>query len=469
MFKISNIVKIIIIIIPIIFFSFNFDSLIQINKKYFSEDVKYFFKKYIFFTRTINNLEKEIKFYKDQLGNRNFAVAKLEYQNKFIKNYINNGALIGNKKILTSNKKINNIKTFLLLNSNFQEFENEKDFRGEFFISVFENRIIVTFSNGNQFYFNKADLNFSKLNIYNAQNNIKDFFLNNKDIEYENFPPSSKILSSLIIDNNIYLSYLKKKKDDCYTVSVIYSEINFDKKFIYKNFFEKLECVSIKVTANSAGGKMLFLPPNNLFLTIGDQITMNKAQDVNSIFGKNIIINLKDGSYKKISMGHKNSQGAAYSNKHNLIFFSEHQAQGGCEINMINLNENNKIYNFGWPVASYGIHYDWMSKKIKKQYLMYKSHEKHGFDEPLIYFPLSIAPTQLIIQDENSNEINFFLATLKEKSLLELKYNIKEKKMTLVNKIFLNDRIRDIHLIEDKLLLAFEKDPSLGIIEFLKN
>jgi hypothetical protein len=110
-----------------------------------------------------------------------------------------------------------------------------------------------------------------------------------------------------------------------------------------------------------------------------------------------------------------------------------------------------------------------MSKKIKKQYLMYKSHEKHGFDEPLIYFPLSIAPTQLIIQDENSNEINFFLATLKEKSLLELKYNIKEKKMTLVNKIFLNDRIRDIHLIEDKLLLAFEKDPSLGVIEFLKN
>ena len=55
-------------------------------------------------------------------------------------------------------------------------------------------------------------------------------------------------------------------------------------------------------------------------------------------------------------MGHRNPQGLDYSKKFDYVISSEHGPAGGDEVNL-NINPE-KVKNFGWPISSYGNHYD---------------------------------------------------------------------------------------------------------------
>ena len=74
---------------------------------------------------------------------------------------------------------------------------------------------------------------------------------------------------------------------------------------------------------------------------------------------KIIKININNGEYKIISMGHRNPQGLYFDKDNNFILETEHGPRGGDEINLINIREfnNNKILNYGWAISSYGEHY----------------------------------------------------------------------------------------------------------------
>ena len=56
---------------------------------------------------------------------------------------------------------------------------------------------------------------------------------------------------------------------------------------------------------------------------------------------------------------------------------------GGDEVNL-NFLDNEKIANFGWPLASYGEPYPNQDKKFyKEKGFLKKSHSDNGFEEPL--------------------------------------------------------------------------------------
>ena len=115
-----------------------------------------------------------------------------------------------------------------------------------------------------------------------------------------------------------------------------------------------------------------------------------------------------------------------------------------------------KIYNYGWPISSYGEHYDRVSDEDRKKYPLHKSHQEYGFEEPLIYFNPAIAPSEIIIDEERGGEIFFLLSTLKDKTLIELKYNSINKEMKFLKKTPIGARIRDIHNEQEYILLAME-------------
>ena len=82
-----------------------------------------------------------------------------------------------------------------------------------------------------------------------------------------------------------------------------------------------------------------------------------------------------------------------------ILFSIDHGPQGGDEINLNFFPQNNKLKNYGWPIASYGEHYGGKIDKNKKKYEkapLLKSHEKNGFIEPHKFFVPSIAPSDIL-------------------------------------------------------------------------
>lgn len=149
--------------------------------------------------------------------------------------------------------------------------------------------------------------------------------------------------------------------------------------------------------ANHFGSRLVFAPDGNLFITLGDRFDyMDEAQQLDNHLGKLVRIQ-RDGSAPKNnpftrnseampeiwSYGHRHIQGAAIHPESGKLWIHEHGPRGGDEINIPQPGKN-----YGWPKASYGIHY-WMTP-IKDE------HAEQGFEEPIYFWTPSIAPSGML-------------------------------------------------------------------------
>ena len=119
------------------------------------------------------------------------------------------------------------------------------------------------------------------------------------------------------------------------------------------------------------------------------------AQDPNSHAGKTLRLRL-DGSVPDdnpfvgveghkpeiYSMGHRNQMGLALHPETNQPWTTEHAPQGGDELNAIEAGRN-----YGWPIVSYGRHYNGV--RISERFW------EEGMEEPAIFWLPSIAPSGL--------------------------------------------------------------------------
>lgn len=104
--------------------------------------------------------------------------------------------------------------------------------------------------------------------------------------------------------------------------------------------------------SNNHNGTRLLIDGDKLFVTTGDAETPSISQDISSINGKVLRLNL-DGTIPGDnpipgnaiwSWGHRNAQGLVMAN--GLLYSSEHGASSDDEINIIK-----KGRNYGWPVV----------------------------------------------------------------------------------------------------------------------
>lgn len=117
---------------------------------------------------------------------------------------------------------------------------------------------------------------------------------------------------------------------------------------------------------NHFGGRIVFSPEGQLFLTLGDRFKFDPAQDLSDHVGTIIRIN-RDGSVPEDnpfvdqakakgeiwSYGHRNIESAGIDPATGVLWVAEMGPLGGDE-----LNQPEPGRNYGWPLVSWGRHYD---------------------------------------------------------------------------------------------------------------
>ena len=365
------------------------------------------------------------------------------------------GELIESKEIKTKSNSVKyNFKEFFLpfkrldLTYGWKAIENSKRAH---YLETRDDKTIVVSGEGDFIYFDTKNFNSNKLIQKKLPSNLYEF------LEKENF--SLIGLRDLLIDNDkLYISAILRDKDQKYTICILSSKFNY-KKLKFDFLFNPnmgMEKYSI-----GTGGRIVEFNENKLLFTIGHFSVPEQVQNKGDLIGKIISIDKNDKSYEMISLGHRNQQGLFYykDDKGNqFIINSEHGPKGGDEIN-VNYLENNKLPNFGWPVASYGINYDGTNP-------FKSSHEDFGFVEPLKYFTPSIGISEISVKSESDYNI-IYTSSLRAKSIYIIKTNKNFTKIVNEDRLILDYRIRDIKYVEnlDGYIVILENTPSIGFVK----
>jgi len=333
--------------------------------------------------------------------------------------------------------------------------DNKKNIYGvtPFYIDLVDNNLLLTFKYSEIFYIKVPEL------LSSGQEDNKPVF---KKINHN--LKKIKILDTLVHENFIYLSAQLEIDPGCKRFVIYKSNFSLDELFFEKIFTDQV-CFETIIMA----GKMQFHEGyRGLIVSTGGDISDNKyknpsdprPQDDNSLSGKILLIDHKNGNHKIFSKGHRNVIGL-YVNKEGLILATENGPRGGDEINLI---EEGK--NYGWPISSYGSHEDYLPKKPFYK----KSHIDYNFQEPIFSFIPSIGISEIIKLGDNFSEFwkdSFLISSLNDRHIYRTVFDKKYKKIKFYERIFIGERIRDIKFYdkENLIFLALEETGSIGILK----
>lgn len=315
-----------------------------------------------------------------------------------------------------------------------------------FFMEYFDSKIFIITKNAEIFYTNIENLKNKK--IFKIENNLKeievlDFKINKKSFFITGFNSNNKCKELLILKSNLNFNQLKfniiKRFGGCF------ESIQAGKM----QFYNKTEKILISTAAD---------------ILKNDDETDNKPQNINSPYGKILLFDPNVNETKVFSYGHRNILGLYADDK--IILATENGPAGGDEINKIELHGN-----YGWPIASYGEKY---SHDYTETLNYKKNHENLNFIEPIFAFVPSIGISEIIKLDNNFSKLwvdNFLISSLNSKHIYRVKFDNQFKSIKFYEKIFINERIRDmIYLKESKIiLLALEETGSIGILQNINN
>lgn len=157
------------------------------------------------------------------------------------------------------------------------------------------------------------------------------------------------------------------------------------------------------------GGRIKISPDKKLYITTGDAQNPQLAQDLSSLAGKILRIEL-DGSIPNdnpfpnspvYSFGHRNPQGLAWNSK-NVLYSSEHGQTAHDEINIIQPGAN-----YGWPL----VQGDETSTEILTQKPLIHSNEE------------TWAPSGMTFVNQGPWQDKLLVATLRGQQLLVISLN----------------------------------------------
>ena len=426
-----------------------------------SKDEAIFIKKYFLPYRTINQQAEKNSELVRKLRGISVNMAEIELLKK------NNGTDIETVK---SNHYLSGVNLYNLKNTSLEKYRLtsgfysgiKNTFPGSGYIDFHKNDMVIASARGVIAFSKNFPSN--KVIFKQIQNNI-DEFINLKQYKKDK---AFSIKDLLIFKKSIYISYIEEISEDCWNTSIIsgdfnYKNINFTKLFSSKECIHSTKNIDKEFQSRQSGGRMIPFDDSNIIFSTGDYRSRHLAQKIESVNGKLIKINLKNGKYKIISMGHRNPQGLYLDKENNFLLSTEHGPKGGDEINLlkeINKNENN-MFNFGWPIASAGEHYGGKSRSNKKKYEkypLYKSHSDNGFVEPLYSFVPSIGISEIV----KTGKDNYVVSSLNDNSLYF--FTLKDVSSIKKNRVRIGERIRDLKFKNNYLYLFLEDTASIGII-----
>lgn len=346
------------------------------------------------------------------------------------------------------------------------------------YLELINDKVIFTDAVGKFFYFSTADLDKEAINFKKIPNNLKDII---KDPHFWKNDATYSIKDIEVFNNELFVSYTKEVKKNCYNTSILKSKLDLN-ELIFEEFFSDDLCAleiadglksfqGREYLAHLSGGRIQNYKKKILF-SHGDYQQRSWAQDDDHLFGKILLIDPKTKKVEHFSKGHRNPQGLLYIEDKDIILETEHGPTGGDEINKIF-----KDGNYGWPISSYGDLPKANFEGGRNDPVPHKTHKDHGFIEPLKYFVPSPGISELIYVPKkfNNKDNNIFVATMGRKkskpyvykALYDIEFNDDFSKLIEIDKIIIDERIRDMIYVKSKnlIILVLENSPSVAILK----
>lgn len=193
------------------------------------------------------------------------------------------------------------------------------------------------------------------------------------------------------------------------------------------------------------GGRMVFAPDGKLFITSGDRMYFDPAQNPAGNLGKIVRINPdgtipndnpfanKAGTKADIwSMGHRNPLGAAINPVSKQLWMNEMGPAHGDELNIPEAGKN-----YGWPIVSNGSNYD--GSNIPDH------PTKPEYAAPLNYWYPAISPSGLMFYTGNlfsSWKNNALIGGMSVEMIIKL--TLEGNKVISEERIPIGKRVRDL-------------------------
>ena len=392
-----------------------------------------------------------------------FIIPELKYENNLLQLQVDKyeqgleGKIFLEKEIISSNYKRFILKEFFLpfkqldIKAGWNKLSNT--FRAHY-LEIINDNVVVLSGEGKIIYFKKKNINTKKLNQKIINTNLKKLSSDNK---FEFFG----VRDILFDQNKIYISLILKNENG-FSMNVYVADYNLD-YLDFSIFFEKNEFTK-KYTIQS-GGRLEKFEGNKILLSLGAAESIkDRVQKDKYLEGKIISIDKESKEFEILSKGHRNPQGLIYVKKNNLIINSEHGPKGGDEVNLNFIKTSDKISNFGWPIASYGIEYNGTDPYEK-------SHSKFGFIEPFKYFSPSIGISEVLFlpKSESRKKNYIIISSLRASSIYILTVDDGFTQILEEDRIFFSgQRIRDMEYDKNlkQILMIFETTPSIATINF---
>ena len=164
-------------------------------------------------------------------------------------------------------------------------------------------------------------------------------------------------------NQRVYLSFAEPGEDSTASTALGYGTLRGDRLEDFTVIFRQEPKVK---GPNHFGGRVVFAPDGNLFLTLGERFQFDPAQNLENHLGT--VVRLKpDGSVPQDnpfvgqadakdeiwSYGHRNTESAVIDPTTQKLWIVEMGPMGGDELNQAAAGKN-----YGWPVVSWGQNYD---------------------------------------------------------------------------------------------------------------
>lgn len=196
---------------------------------------------------------------------------------------------------------------------------------------------------------------------------------------------------------------------------------------------------------NHFGGRIIFTPENDIFLTLAERFKFEPAQDLSSHLGTVVRLN-EDGTASEEnpsfdaenaldeiwSYGHRNIESAALHPQTGDLWVAEMGPMGGDELQIASAGKN-----YGWPVVSWGDNYD--GSEIPDP----TTHPK--FADAVIHWTPTISPSGMIFYDGNvfpEWKNSMMIGGLTSTGIVRV--NVDGEQAREVERIPLSVRVRDV-------------------------
>ncbi len=240
----------------------------------------------------------------------------------------------------------------------------------------------------------------------------------------------------------------------------------------WRTLFESTPCLPLETwgggvynPTKDAGGRLVALSDSDILVSVGrfgvkggeDHAAdySHGPQSYDNSYGKTILIDVKKGTSRIYTIGHRNPQGMTVA-QDGTVFLTEHGPRGGDELNRIVEGRN-----YGWPIVTYGTQNESMTWNANPD----KTHHE-GFEKPIYAWVPSIGSSQLIVLSGKAFRQwagDVMVSSLVAQTLFRIR--LAEGHAVVVEPIEIGHRIRDLVELSNGAIALKTDDDFLVFLE----